>query len=198
MEPNEIVRALQDGNACAECQYHGEPCGCNRPEGTCDAWDLGQEAADCIERLQAELKSAKFQIGCLEASVECLDKSNAALRTMLEASQRRESGTKNELEMLQEAINAKGGTEHYPTEDAYLLVCAALEKSKRREKAAIAILNSIDWVGSGAKGRIEDAVGILRGPEQEGEPTRGTCTTTGHPCCGCAPVCGDERKQEGE
>ena len=46
---------------------------------------------------------------------------------------------------------------------------AELEASKRMEMAAIAILNSIDWVGSGAKGRIEDAIGILRGPEQEGE-----------------------------
>ena len=46
---------------------------------------------------------------------------------------------------------------------------ADLEASERRERAAIAILNSIDWVGSGAKGRIEDAIGILRREMQEGE-----------------------------
>lgn len=44
-----------------------------------------------------------------------------------------------------------------------------LDESQRRERAAVEILNSIGWVGSGAKGRIEDAIGILRGPEQEGE-----------------------------
>ena len=44
-----------------------------------------------------------------------------------------------------------------------------LEASKRMEMAATAILNSIEWVGSGAKGRIEDAINVLRGQEQEGE-----------------------------
>lgn len=44
-----------------------------------------------------------------------------------------------------------------------------LSESQRRERAAVEILNSIDWVGSGAKGRIEDAIGILHGSEQEGE-----------------------------
>ena len=50
---------------------------------------------------------------------------------------------------------------------------AELEASQRRERAAVEILNSIDWVGSGAKERIEDAIGILRGPEQEVEALDG-------------------------
>lgn len=45
----------------------------------------------------------------------------------------------------------------------------ALAESQRRERAAIETLNSIEWVGSGAKGRIEDAINVLQGPEQEGE-----------------------------
>ncbi|GEM_PF-3661923 len=45
MNPDEIIRALRDGTeTCAECQFYGEPCGCNRPEGECDGWDIGQTA----------------------------------------------------------------------------------------------------------------------------------------------------------
>jgi hypothetical protein len=38
-----------------------------------------------------------------------------------------------------------------------------LSESQRREWAAVEILRTIDWVGSGAKGRIEDVIGILSG-----------------------------------
>lgn len=41
---------------------------------------------------------------------------------------------------------------------------AQLAESQRREQAAVDMLRTIDWVGSGAKGRIEDAIGILSGP----------------------------------
>jgi hypothetical protein len=43
-----------------------------------------------------------------------------------------------------------------------------LAESQRREWAAVELLRTIDWVGSGAKGRIEDAIGILCGPVVEG------------------------------
>ena len=54
-EDEELVKAMRDGTeTCAECQYYGEPCGCNRPEGECDGWDIGQSSATAIERLSAE------------------------------------------------------------------------------------------------------------------------------------------------
>lgn len=40
---------------------------------------------------------------------------------------------------------------------------AQLAESQRRERAAVKLLRTIDWVGSGAKGRIEDAIAILSG-----------------------------------
>lgn len=43
----------------------------------------------------------------------------------------------------------------------YLL--SQLDEAKRREREAVALLQTIGWVGSGAKGRIEDAIGILTG-----------------------------------
>ena len=45
---------------------------------------------------------------------------------------------------------------------------AQLSASQRRERAAVEILQTIDWIGSSAKGRIEDAIGALLdecGPE---------------------------------
>lgn len=45
MNPDEIIRALRDGTeTCAECRFYGKPCGCNRPKGECDGWDIGQTA----------------------------------------------------------------------------------------------------------------------------------------------------------
>ena len=44
-----------------------------------------------------------------------------------------------------------------------------LAESQRRERAATEVLQTIDWVGSGAKGRIEDAIGMLCGPQEAGK-----------------------------
>jgi hypothetical protein len=44
------------------------------------------------------------------------------------------------LERLQKRILVKGGTADYPTEDAYLTVCKALEKHREREQAAVKTL----------------------------------------------------------
>ena len=51
-----------------------------------------------------------------------------------------------------------------------------LAESQRRERAAVDMLKTIDWVGSGAKGRIEDAIDMLtgRGPSGEGEDGNAT------------------------
>ena len=93
MNADEVIEVLRGGtDPCAGCECYREPHGCNRPEGTCDAYDLCNEAAALIESLTAELA-----------------------------------------------------------------------ESRRRADAAAAILRTIDWVGSGAKGRIEDAIGILTG-----------------------------------
>ena len=49
---------------------------------------------------------------------------------------------------------------------------AQLSASQRRADAAVEMLQTIDWVGSGAKGKIEDAIGALldeRGPQEAGE-----------------------------
>jgi len=110
MNTNEIVRALRDGTeTCAECQYYGEPCGCNRQDGECDAWDIGQAAADLIESLQSQLAKlenriaaegfpdletmiSKYKIVMLaanETSIET-DEEIEALKAKLAESQRRE------------------------------------------------------------------------------------------------------------
>lgn len=50
------------------------------------------------------------------------------------------------------------------TENAQLR--SQLQEAQRRERAAVEMLQTIDWVGSGAKRRIEDAIEALmeRGP----------------------------------
>ena len=45
----------------------------------------------------------------------------------------------------------------------------ALEAAEKRIAEAVAILQTIEWVGSGAKGRIEDAIGVLLGIQEETE-----------------------------
>ena len=107
-----------------------------------------------------------------------------------------------------------------PDEDlihrAELELVAELEASKRRERAAVEERDTLmrrhskqvevirQRIDAGEliaeeKRLLDDLVFETqydrRGPAQEAEPTRGTCTTTGHPCCGCAPVCGDERRE---
>ena len=57
---------------------------------------------------------------------------------------------KAEVERLQDAIRQKGGTEHYPTEDAYLSACRSI-KSKDAEIARLRsdlgiLLSQIDWL----------------------------------------------------
>lgn len=59
---------------------------------------------------------------------------------------------------------AKQAADLIESQDALIeSLTAELSASQRRESAAVWKLQSIDWVGSGAKGRIADAIGILTG-----------------------------------
>jgi len=51
------ISALSDGKAaCAECPDYGEPNGCNRHGGPCDAYDVCQDAAEVVEALLDEVE----------------------------------------------------------------------------------------------------------------------------------------------
>ena len=45
----------------------------------------------------------------------------------------------------------------------------ALEAAEKRIAEAVAILQTIEWVGSGAKGKIEDAISVLLGIQEDTE-----------------------------
>jgi len=66
------------------------------------------------------------------------------------------------IESLQ-ADNAELRKANSEYQDAQHPLFMALCDAQHRADAAVAILQTIDWVGSGAKGRIEDAIGILTG-----------------------------------
>lgn len=59
MNADELIAKLRDNAICEDCEYYGEPCGCNRPDGQCVEYDLCNEAADIIESLQAQLAEAQ-------------------------------------------------------------------------------------------------------------------------------------------
>ena len=42
-----------ESNFCTECSYHGEPNGCNKPDGTCDAFNYCFEAWDRLHEFEA-------------------------------------------------------------------------------------------------------------------------------------------------
>ena len=41
---------------CCGCQYFGEPCGCNRPNGTCDSYDRFLETYDRLAELEDKIE----------------------------------------------------------------------------------------------------------------------------------------------
>lgn len=58
--------------------------------------------------------------------------------------------------------------EYSTLEEAILAAYDLLDQNKAltaRSEKAITILQTVDWVGSEAKGRIEDAIGILAGED---------------------------------
>lgn len=42
---------------CCGCQYFGEPCGCNRPNGTCDNYDRFLETYDRLAELEDKIEN---------------------------------------------------------------------------------------------------------------------------------------------
>lgn len=42
---------------CCGCQYFGEPCGCNRPNGTCDSYDRFLETYDRLAELEEKIEA---------------------------------------------------------------------------------------------------------------------------------------------
>jgi hypothetical protein len=71
MEPNEIIEML-------------------RAEDNCDVLDYINDAADCIERLQAELQNAQIHADCMQARA-------TAFEAEWEESQRRERAAVEDL-----------------------------------------------------------------------------------------------------
>lgn len=68
-----IINQLRDGTGCNECQYYGEPNGCNRPEGQCDAYDFGQEIADALDDMQEKITELEAERDALVGEIrrEC-------------------------------------------------------------------------------------------------------------------------------
>jgi len=65
------ISALSDGkSACAECPDYGEPNGCNRHGGPCDAYDVCQDAAEVVETLLAEVKRLQGMLDNLRSVAE--------------------------------------------------------------------------------------------------------------------------------
>lgn len=42
---------------CCDCKYFGEPCGCNRPNGTCDNYDRFLETYNRLAELEDKIEN---------------------------------------------------------------------------------------------------------------------------------------------
>ena len=42
---------------CCDCKYFGEPCGCNRPNGTCGNYDRFLETYNCLAELENKIEN---------------------------------------------------------------------------------------------------------------------------------------------
>lgn len=42
---------------CGDCKYFGEPCGCNRPNGTCDNYDSFLEIYNRLAKLEDKIEN---------------------------------------------------------------------------------------------------------------------------------------------
>ena len=50
---------------CCGCQYFGEPCGCNRPNGTCDSYDRFLETYNRLSELEDKIEAGTLiEIPC--------------------------------------------------------------------------------------------------------------------------------------
>ena len=46
---------------CCGCQYFGEPCGCNRPNGTCDSYDRFLETYNRLSELEDKIENGTLK-----------------------------------------------------------------------------------------------------------------------------------------
>ena len=50
---------------CCSCKYFGEPCGCNRPNGTCDSYDRFLETYNRLSELEDKIEAGTLiEIPC--------------------------------------------------------------------------------------------------------------------------------------
>lgn len=56
---------------CCDCKYFGEPCGCNRPNGTCDNYDRFLETYSRLAELEDKIETgALVELPCTEEELE--------------------------------------------------------------------------------------------------------------------------------
>lgn len=48
-----ISAVYDESSFCSDCQYFGEPHGCNREDGICSAYEMWQDAWEDINRISA-------------------------------------------------------------------------------------------------------------------------------------------------
>lgn len=94
---------------------------------TSDTSDLPLEPGPMLAAFAAEYAAEKDEVWRSTVTVLAEQKYKAECRA---------EAAENEVTRLRQAIKEKGGTEHAPTEDAYLAACAAIEKHRERAEAA--------------------------------------------------------------
>jgi hypothetical protein len=55
------ISALSGAESCVECPDYGEPNGCNREDGACDAYFACNDAAELLAELLAEIDRLKAE-----------------------------------------------------------------------------------------------------------------------------------------
>lgn len=63
---------------CCDCKYFGEPCGCNRPNGTCDNYDRFLETYNRLAELEDKIESGTL----VEIPCKCGDNAVAIIDTL--------------------------------------------------------------------------------------------------------------------
>ena len=60
-------------NFCCDCKYFGEPCGCNRPNGTCSNYDRFLETYSRLAELEDKIENGtlvEIESPCTEEELE--------------------------------------------------------------------------------------------------------------------------------
>lgn len=55
---------------CCDCKYFGEPCGCNRPNGTCSNYDRFLETYSRLAELEDKIENGTLvELPCKEVEI---------------------------------------------------------------------------------------------------------------------------------